>query len=223
MNFLALTNLLLILAFSQLYLYTSIIRIHLLLCFVLFCTLGTLIGVYNSFKTSNFIAPDLPSDQKLLQSSYLLSYEFYSDLILYLASDQKKTYPTQQSHLQRNNLVNRRNPSDPDYDIIEADDLNDDYKDFSEFEMHMMIFNDERTSENLLNSRYSKSSMSKSGSVNDSVFSEDVELVASKASESTSKLDTYLEEIVELIVRDFLMVNLEELLWDRERFSLMAR
>jgi len=193
-----------------------------------FSALGILVGVYNSFQSNDFVTPDPLLDQKLVQSSYLLSYEFYSDLILFLTGRPDKHL----KKLQRNSLFKNSNKSDilieSDNDLIDGEDNNEDFSGFSEFEMHMMIFNDDTTSENLLNSRFSKSSMSKSGSINDSVFSEDVEpsesyLLESKASESTSKLETYLGEMIDLIVRDFLMENVQDLLWDKERFSSMAK
>ena len=85
--------------------------------------------------------------------------------------------------------------------------------------MHMLIFNDE--TDNIL-SRFSKSS-SISGSVND--FSESNEIFPdmNQDNESNSKLDSYLDEIIELIIRDFLMVWLGELLWDKEKFSAMTK
>ena len=41
-------------------------------------------------------------------------------------------------------------------------------------------------------------------------------------SESNSKLDLYLDEIIELSVRDFMMVWLKQLIWDQGKFSTIA-
>lgn len=47
--------------------------------------------------------------------------------------------------------------------------------------------------------------------------------VEENKTESNSKLDTYLEEMAGLIVRDFLVALIEDLIWEKEKFSAMAK
>lgn len=178
-----------------------------------------------SFERDDFVQPNHTPDKKTTQATYLMSYEFYSDLILYLSSHPKKI-----TQLHRNSYRDRKLSkkfdtfSEQDWELIDVDhQYNEDFTGLSDFQMHMMIFNSENMNEDLLNSRLSRSS--KSGSINESLFSEAefIDRAINKDNESTSKFDTYLEEIIELIVRDFFMVPIGDLLWDKEKFASMAK
>lgn len=79
----------------------------------------------------------------------------------------------------------------------------------------MMIFNDENLGDNLLN-RYS--------SMNESLAESDDEfLELNEDNESNSKIDSYLDEMIELIIRDFVIVYLEDMLWEKDKFSTMIK
>ena len=42
-------------------------------------------------------------------------------------------------------------------------------------------------------------------------------------SQSNSKVETYLDELTELFVRDYIMTWLSFLIWEKEKFSVMAK
>jgi len=97
-------------------------------------------------------------------------------------------------------------------------DVFEDFSGLTEFEMHMLIFNDDNLSENLLN-RYSNMNMSTQSLVE----SEDEFLETNQDNKSNSKMDSYLDEMIELVTRDFVMVFLNDMLWEKEKFSAMIK
>lgn len=173
-------------------------------------------GAYKSLQTLSYVRPDGGSDKKQVSSNYLLSFEFYSDLILYLTNRNdcpaKGGRAFQRAHWRRSSK--KSETSEYEYNGARDSRL-EDFSGLSEFEVHMMIFNDENLGDNLLN-RYS--------SMNESLAESDDEfLELNEDNESNSKIDSYLDEMIELIIRDFVIVYLEDMLWEKDKFSTMIK
>lgn len=185
------------------------------------------LGIYSSFQTNEHIIPELDSSQdsnKSHKNSHLLTYKIYSDLILNLNTQHNissKNSFRRSAKARRNRKLGSliSNSSSLNFN-------NEDY--FHDFNTH-----DSLSSEDILVNEFNYVSTLRSIDTDPS-YDDEVEqrLIDNdeysvddeqESSESNSKLDSYIDSIIELVVRDFILPWLGNLIWDKDKFASMAR
>lgn len=194
-------HLLVILILSQIYVNFTILNIHYLFALLAICLFGFLNGLYQSFKTDKHIQPDPNEDALLISDNYLLSYKFYSDLIFYINNfnfsnnNPKSSFNENRLSTGNDDNVSSFISKNSDYDDYELDELINENNDIE-------------------NNFFSRSHTISTNLVDDSILKEE-----ENETESNSKIDLLLDDILNLIVKDFIMVFLNDFFWDKEKFN----
>jgi len=197
-------HLLVALILSQIYVNFAFERIHYLVAVLVICTIGIINGFIYSFKSEDHILPDLSSNHNDTHTNYLLSYKFYSNLTYYLSNcyhysntnSMFERFTSLDDRLHNSSTGNNLNNKN-EFELDDGDD-GDELDDEIEFDSY---------------------SVSSRLGTNDMNYHHEEEI----ETESNSKIDMYLEEIINLIVRDFVIVFLGDFAWEKEKFFALVK
>jgi hypothetical protein len=165
---------------------------------------GILAGVYFGFKTNEYIIPDLSPSSEKDASSYFLSYKFYSDLIAYLSSNKSIPRPkfkrneTNRLSIDTSNSLTKETPYAASFsteDLNRGSVIIDDINNY-EYQNEEEIFEEQKNGD---------------------------ELDEEESPESNSKLESELNEIIELVVRDYILRFLDKIVLENDRFVLITK
>jgi hypothetical protein len=213
-------NFLIVLILSQLYINFNLFRFHIILLLVPFSILGVIIGFYVAFQTKSSIIPDI--NKKTLKKHKSL-YHFHSDSLK--CNENKLTRLSSDDEILSDNAIQRKTSK------LGSKKQIDNFNFINE-----LMFN----SDNLINDNYMGVSFDlPSNEDNSDNEDEDEYLEFSgrhrfdsssidtanelESHSSNSKLDTYLDEIFSLIIRDFVMSWMNKFIWEKEKCFTAAK
>ena len=211
-------NFLIVLILSQIYINFSLFRFYIILLLVPFSICGVLIGFYLAFQTKESIIPDLNNKNFKKRKSL---YQFHTDSLKY---NENKQSSLLDNEISADNFIQRKTSK------IGSKKQLDNFNFINEF-----MFN----GDNLINDNYMSVSFDLQSNEDNSENEDDEYLDVSGSYKydsssldtayelssqlSNSKLDTYLDEIFSLIIRDFVMSWMNKFIWEKEKCFSTAK
>ena len=190
-----------------------------------------LLGIYLTFFHINddYVLPSLKKNENESSTDIISSYKFYTDLVAMLNIDTKITKlensASQISSISKNKKsrsIKRR---------ITRQFLTEDFASLKAYESQLSGNHEFDDIDDFIDEKndyfnHSGYNVIAGNSVNkENIFfdQESHELIGEKDTESNAKLFSYLDELIELIVRDFILVFLENFIWDKEKIAALAK
>lgn len=162
--------------------------------------------MYTSFQTNEYIIP--VTNVSIDSRNYFLNYKIYNELLNFLSLQSKKYSRnfSKSTHRTRSTISN--------YVVIENEEFV-----FNNFDLDNASLIS-TCSDDLLNESFEETqSLNENSCIHDDIEGN----LESNEEQSNSKLDSYIEETIELIVRDFVVVWLQDFIWEKDKLAIMAK
>ncbi len=200
-----LLNLLICLIIAQIYQNHTFDRFHILIVIFLFILAGICVGIYLAIASDEHIYANIETtvnDSGPLADKLLL-YKIYDEI-------NNVTNNLKRNRIDQTQLNENQNQ-------VTSADI------FADAEDSLMCNLREIFDKNAANSLKAVMNRENSYYLNSEHFEMDFYNNESKNDASNTKFDSYLDELVELIVKDFVMDWLGDLIWEKDKFAILVK